>query len=458
MNCRPFMRLRLAVWLSLAVGVWTCLPAAAQGPPTGTRSHSGQFVLVGSSTAPVLPSVPDPALTNSNSIDLSPMLVPISCERIKQYLVNDLGVTSPWQGKVLLSIRPASLNDRGVFITADHYRKSWQYHVALPTPIDRAIYVRAIVRVVLMEMISRNAGAGATEPPAWLVEGLTRHILASREIEVSLSQPGSVSRGVAFTPTVVSQTQNNPLQESMDVLKTSGTLNFEELSWPLRESLDGPVAPQYAASAHAFTHHLLRLRNSKTCFRSWIETMPRYQNWQTSFFEAFRQHFQAPLDVEKWWALQMTFLGRQDKGGSWARSESASALRELLQVPARIHSASNTLPTTRTVPLQTVLREWNDEQQNSVLERKLRELEMLRLRTSPDYFETLEKYHRVLLEALQKRKSAGGPFGIGRSSGLVAASVKAAFELDQLDALEANEATNAPESRLPTTDQQNATR
>jgi len=42
----------------------------------------------------------------------------------------------------------------------------------------------------------------------------------------------------------------------------------------------------------------------------WLK-FAQYYNWQFAFLQAFSATFQQPLDVEKWWSLQLLhFTGR----------------------------------------------------------------------------------------------------------------------------------------------------
>ena len=77
---------------------------------------------------------------------------------------------------------------------------------------------------------------------------------------------------------------------------------------------DGGV---YCASAQVFVSSLLELKNGAAQMRVLLETLPQFYNWQMAFQSAFRADFPQPLDVEKWWALQLAGFTMRDPGPLW---------------------------------------------------------------------------------------------------------------------------------------------
>jgi hypothetical protein len=423
-------RLVLPLLIFSGPALWT---ARAQLPPIAPRSVSGQFVIVGG--ASFSPGFHSPVPTNSGLVELNPMLLPVSCERIKQCLLRELGAEPAWQGKILLYLRPALRNDPGIAVSSERFQNKWQYRVELPTPVDRVLYVRGIVQALLIEMANRTPAAPGTEPPTWLIEGLTRNILSSREAEVILSPPESGKGNVAISPMHISQVKNSPFRASHDVVRRTRALTFEELSWPVSGATAGYSHDQYVSSAHLFVAGLLALPDGKACMRSMISRLPLHENWQLAFFSAFNQRFQTPLDVEKWWALQTVYLTGRDINKAWSAADSGAKLKEALQIHVRVHSSTHTLPGADIVSLQTALTTWEDKQLRTVLPRKARELEMVRLRVASNFVGIVEQYRMVLLGAVRDRQRAGLPFGIRKAAAQAEVSRRAAWELDRLDAL-----------------------
>jgi hypothetical protein len=77
------------------------------------------------------------------------------------------------------------------------------------------------------------------------------------------------------------------------------------LSWPAAEQLVGERGELYRSSAQLFVHQLLNLPEGAACMRTMLEQLPLYYNWQFAFLHAFHELFPQPVDVEKWWSLQL---------------------------------------------------------------------------------------------------------------------------------------------------------
>ena len=81
----------------------------------------------------------------------------VSCERIKQALMRELGATAPWRGTVYLVLYPARAPGDTITITSERFKGGWQYRVDFPDVVERSRYVRAIVQVLLLEVANRTA-------------------------------------------------------------------------------------------------------------------------------------------------------------------------------------------------------------------------------------------------------------------------------------------------------------
>src|SRR5262249_8031173 len=129
-------------------------------------------------------------------------------------------------------------------------------------------------------------------------------------------------------------------------------------------------------------------------------------NWQTAFLRTFHSHFEQPLDLEKWWTLQTVHFTGRTTDDTWSPAESWRKLDESLHASVEVRLEKNDLPGRAEVSLAAVIRQWDWERQSEVLRTKLRELELLRLRVSPDLAALVEDYRRVLAGYLDKRDNA----------------------------------------------------
>ncbi len=373
------------------------------GRQTPAQSASGQFIVRGSQSTEVSPALSGLA-TDTNYILLQPALLAVSCERIKQKLWLELGVNAAWRGRIYLNLHPARSPDEWVKLVSVKFADGWNYRVELPSPVSRDRYIRAIVQALLLELSNRNAGDRASEVPTWLAEGLGRELRAAYETELFLPPPKMNVRGLTIGPTFIRNALwSNPLGHAQRQLRTHTALTFEQLSWPTAGQLDGAAGETYRCNAQLVVDRLMSLPDGPANLRTMLETLPRYYNWQTAFLNAFRSDFPNLLDVEKWWALQVVQFTGLDLTQTWPVDESWRKLDEILHAPMDVRTEKTELPMRTEVTLQSVLRQRGSAQQVQLLQRKLRDLDLLRLRVPAEVRPMVEEYRRVLQNYLQKR-------------------------------------------------------
>src|SRR5436190_6272409 len=271
-----------------------------------TQSLSGQFTSY--DLRPRGPS--DLALsrsTNNEFICLDPTLVAVSCERIKRYLADQLGAGTAWRGKVYLAVHGAEYRDEAIVVVSERFQDFWQYRIDLPDVVERARYVRAIVQVLLLEMANRSGPPRSAELPLWLLEGFTRQLLASRELEIILPPPNRKANGIAITSAYFDSRRQNSANSQRDdplglvrtVLRSNPMMTFDQLSWPVDDQLIGDQRELFSCSAQLFVTELLRLNDGKRSMMAMVGELPNYYNWQLAFLAGFRGSFERLLNVEK---------------------------------------------------------------------------------------------------------------------------------------------------------------
>ncbi len=375
-----------------------------------TRSYSGQFFICAVRAGALSPRFTYWE-TNRNLARLQPMLLPTSCERIKQVLWRELGASGPWRGRVFLTLRAANSADDPVTITSEQFLDGWRYRVELPDILDRTRYVRAMVQVLLLEMANRNAGTHSAEIPTWLLEGLTQELLISStkdELIPPPPQPGSDFMRPAASFTEVNTLRTNPLEQAHQKLCQSPPLTFQELSWPSADQVGATVSEVYRDSAQLLVDQLLSLRDGRACLRAMLDALPEHYNWQFAFLRAFHEYFQRPLDVEKWWALQVVQFTGRDLNQAWTRDESWQKLEDVIQSAVQVRLGTNDLPMRAEVTLQTIIGEWAEPQQTQALKAKTEELQLLESRVAPELVPVVEEYHRLIATYLDRRDHPGG--------------------------------------------------
>jgi hypothetical protein len=244
-------------------------------------------------------------------------------------------------------------------------------------------------------------------------------------------RPGSLTRSL------------NPLAQASEILRTNPPLSFDQLSWPTDAQLSGDGAEIYGSSAQLFLSDLLHLKNGPACLRAMLAEMPDYLNWQLAFLDAFHGAFQEPLDVEKWWALELAEFSGRDLMHLLTADESWRQLDALFQFPIEVQIGE--APPMRTdITFQTIIRGWSRTQQLQMLKRKLWELDLLRLRLSPDFIPLLDGYRQALQEYYKKRTA------ILREGPVPGKTIEET--VGRLDALDAQRAKMRPQSQTPVAD------
>ncbi|HTQ50466.1 MAG TPA: hypothetical protein VMJ12_07130 [Candidatus Acidoferrales bacterium] len=426
---------------------WFCIicgNVSAQPSLPGTdlaRSVSGQFIVTSDPSGPpgwLLAALPG-AATNTDVVRLEPALLAVSAERIRQQLWRELGISSksPWRGKIFLVLGPARSFDDNVTVVSEHFADGWDYRVTLPDVLPRIRYLRALTGVVLLEYANRSGGMRSAEVPAWLTDGLSQQLLTTGTVEIVLSSPGLTVNGLWESRTSASQRGIDPLAAAREVLQDHSALTFEQLCWPTDGQVSGMDGGVYRASAQLFVNDLLKLKDGPQNVRAMLQTSPHYLNWQTAFQNAFRADFAQPLDVEKWWALQVIGFAAHDPGPTWTPAASREKLDEILSVAVDFRTGSNSLPVYTKVSLQAVIRNFDSARQTEILSTKLRDLELAELRVARLLAPLTAGYRDVLAAYLgQSRPATLTPAG-GRYSSSVPPRASARDTLGKLDALDA---------------------
>ncbi len=428
-----------AVLFSISCGlVWAQLSLPDRNV---TRSVSGQFIVTGGGPLASL-YAPLSIATNAASVRLKPALLAVSAERIKQTLWHDFGVSSqmPWRGKIFLVLHPARTLSENVTIVSEHFADGWNYKVSLPDVLSRTRFLRAMTGVVLLEFANRDAGTRSAEIPAWLTDGLAQQLLATGAVEMVLSAPIKSANGLLENQTDMTRRGVDPLANARRVLADHPALTFEQLSWPTEAQVSGADGGVYRASAQLFVDRLLKLKHGPAQLRTMLQLLPRYYNWQTAFHNAFLDDFALPLDVEKWWALQVVDFAAHTPGRTWTPAVSRIKLDQILSVPVDFRTVSNALPAHAEISLQTVIRNFDSTRQMAILQTKLRDLEIAQFRVARPLAVLTAEYRAAIADYLGESPRAKSPFRFGGRH-TSARKVSKQQTLEKLDALDAQRRT-----------------
>ena len=405
------------------------------------RSVSGQFIVTDARSRSVgSPLAAAPAVvTNADFVRLEPALLAVSAERIKQTLWRELGIDSAtrWRGKIFLTLYSARSLDDDVTILSEHFADGWVYRVTLPDVLPRVRFLRALTGVVLLEFANRDAGVRSAEIPAWLTDGLSQQLLAPGTVEIILSSPNRNVNGLLESRKIATERGIDLLAGARRVLHDQPALTFEQLSWPTDAQVSGADGGVYRASAQLFVNELLKINNGSVPLRKMLQLSSHYYNWQTAFQNTFYTDFAQPLDVEKWWALQVINFAAHSPGPTWTPAVSREKIDQILSVAVDFRTASNTLPAHAEVSLQAVIRNFDPARQTTILQIKLRDLEVAQFHVAPPLAALTAEYRDALADYLGERHETAPAPRFGRQPLASPQKASAPDTLTKLDALDA---------------------
>ena len=406
------------------------------------RSVSGQFIVAGADRISALAASPAVA-TNTDFVRLEPALLAVSAERIKQSLWRELELKpdAPWYGKIFLALRPAQSLDENVTIVSTPSANGWSYQVGLPDVLPRTRFARALVSALLLEFANRNAQSHSAEIPAWLADGLSQQLMAENSSEIILSSPNKVINGLAQNRMVTIESGIDPLAGTRRILRNFPALTFAQLNWPTDTQLSGDDDGAYRASAQLFVSELLDLKNGPAHLRAMLQKLPQFYNWQTAFQTAFHTEFPRPLDVEKWWALQVVNFAARDPGPQWTPTVSREKLDEILSVSVEVRSVSNALPSHAEISMQAVIRNFDSARRMEILRIKLRDLGLAQLRMASQLAVLTSDYRRAISDYLGERNVFAPPPRRADHASSLTQKAGAREAIKKLDALDARRRT-----------------
>ena len=430
--------LHALVYVFLAV---LCFPQLARAnspfPNLVTaNSVSGQFVVTAVPGFSPLRFIPDLIPTNVDVVRLEPAELAVSADRVRDMLLRKLGVdpNAPWNGKIFLALHPARSLDENVEIFSSRFGPGWNYNVLLPDMLPRERLARALTGVLLLEYANRTATNRTAEMPPWLVDGLAQELLAADLQGLIVSAPDGVMNGIPTARVNTTQRGLDSLIGARAVLQNYSILTFSQLSWPADAQISGNDGGAYRASAQLFVDELLKLHDGTAKLRTFITLLPRYYNWQTAFWIAFHDDFSNTLQVEKWWALQSVVFDSRSPGPQWTITASRQKLDEILSVPVRFREASNSLPATAEISLQKVIQSFDYTRQTTILQTKLRDLEIAQFRMAPSLAVLTAEYRNVLAAYMGEPRLARGTHQLNKHAPEKISAPVAVAMLNNLDA------------------------
>ena len=392
-----------------------CVTCGLMGVDT-IASFSGQFVVHGS-TLP-LPSYLRSSQSRSNFVEVTPQLVAITGERVKRGLLDELDLPDRYQQKIHVIVMPLAPPEEPITIVSRIYTDGIVFQMGVPGQMDYTRLIKGLVQVLLADVATRGVPRNAVIPP-WLVEGMSQHLSAR-------VAPTIVANKTLMTYEISGYDR---LRGSREVLETNTCLTFHALSFP-KSPMNPAEARVYESSAHLFLAELLRLPQGQHLLAEFLRTLPQTLNWQTAFYRVFNEHFQTPLDVEKWWALSWFDIKSREEQQIWPAALSLQKLNNLLVTTLEVRARPDELPGRRDVSLQDAIQHLHFPAQSEVLSEKMRQMFFLQFNMAAETRQLLEEYRSAIEDYLERRGRLGSDSG-RRVERLVRSTQEAFDKLDR---------------------------
>lgn len=338
---------------------------------------------------------------NLEMVQLEPGTLLLSAERVRDALTRQLRIPARGGGQIHCFLYAPVRNDENIVIASTLHTDGWKYRMQIPDDLKREKLVRGLVQVLLLEIANRGTAQKSAEIPSWLLEGLTRQVMADVGPEVILNSvpPNALRRSMREIKGA------GTLSEARAYFRTRRPLSFAELSEPLLAALPEEQMRRHQLSAQLLVSQLCEMPGGHARLMTMIRNLPNCWNWQTAFLHAFQ--FERLLDAEKWWFVATsTFQGRDMAGYSSTRM-ALESLEGILTTPAHLRLDTNAVPVRIEATLTQVISDWDYPLQRTVLQQKLAQMALLRSGSTAEVALLLDGYMACLQGYLQKRDRFG---------------------------------------------------
>jgi hypothetical protein len=342
-----------------------------------------------------------------------------------------MGWTAEWRGIIYVNIHPMRFDNERPDIIPLRTDRGWSYRIDFPDRIARPQLLETLVETVVLEFAQRAAPGESIEFPPWLIEGLTAHLAQGPLAGIALQSRSLRQIGEEPQLRAARTTRHADVDRLLRTnLLAHGALTVDQLNWPEFDDNDESAAEAYHQSAHLFVRELLRMRGGPDALSATLALLPQHLNWQTAFLRGFEPHFRRMLDVEKWWSVTLMQMKSHDSSAIWSSTEAQQKLEEILYTPMEVRLKQGEEAHVTPVGLQTVLNDWDFQQQTALLKTKIVQLQMARLRSTPELAGLVEGYRAALEKYLVARSRVRRWFAEQNARAAVAAAVA---ELNALD-------------------------
>lgn len=419
---------RLA-WLCAVLTVGLAMSARAQFlvPAQGIQrleSRTLQFLVYGAPPGSAQ-GPPSLSLIETNHLQMEPTILVLTCERVKTELLQELGLTDQWKGRVQINVRGELRPTEPVVVESQWYPGGWSFQIAVPGQLERTRLMRTLTRALLLEIANRNnPSQRLAEIPLWLEEGLATHLLGLHG--------DSLVPAIRTLSSTVQNAQADAFLEARRRLRGRELVPFAELCSAQPDQFNDEQWEVFRRTAQLLVAELMNLPDGRACLQEFIRQLPAYRNSQLAFLHGFAPRLPTMLAAEKWWSVAwMNFTGR-DRHMRFTVVSSLRQLEDILSASISVRLGTNSVPGRKELPLREVIANTEFTQHQPVVAQAGLQLQILQATAPVELARLVADYRQALLTYLKRRTA----YSTTNSSKSADAKLALKEVLERLDLLE----------------------
>jgi hypothetical protein len=394
--------------------------------PLQLESRSGQFRVFG--WPPGSPQGPPSlSLLETNHLQMEPTVLVLTCERVRTELLRELGLGDGWAGRIQITVQGDLRPSEAVVIESQWFASGWRYRMVVPGQLERPRLMRALTRVLLLELANRgNRSQRSAEIPLWLEEGLATHLLALHGENLVPEIRTSVTLIQSVTPDV--------FLEARQLLRGRELVPFADLAHVRADQFTDEQWEIFRRTAQLLVAELMNLPDGRAALQEFLGQLPQYLNPQIAFLRGFAAHFSSPLDAEKWWAVVWMNFTARDRQMRLSLTHSLGQLEEILAAPIAVRLGTNAVPGRKDLPLREVIAHTELAQHQPVVAQAAFQLQLLQHTAPVELSRLVWDYRQALLRYLKRRAEFSSTTAF-KSADVKLATKEVLEKLDLLDVI-----------------------
>lgn len=392
--------------------------------PLRLESRSQQFHVTGYPAGTAL-GPPSASYLLTNHVQMEPMVLVLTAERVRAELITELGLGEDWRGRITITVQGDLPPATPVMVESQFFPGSWRYRLVVPGQLDRPRLLRGLTRALLLEFANRgNASSRLAEVPLWLEEGIATHLLALHG--------ESLVPEVRSRLTVTRSAAPDAFVEARQRLRGQELMPFSELAFAQAGQFAEEDWETFRRTAQLLVAELLNLPEGRAAVGEFLRQLPAYLNSQLAFLRAFTNRFPTMLEMEKWWAVVWMNFTAQDRHMRLSLAHSLGQLDDVLAPPINVRLDAGAVPGRKDLPLREVIAHTDFAQHHATVLRAALQLQLLQVSAPVELARLIGDYRHALQHYLKRR---GAPDS--RSTTVSADAKLAAKEvLERLDLLD----------------------